>query len=92
MIHIMESQMNYIMKYIALLESQNGFLDLKPQIQTAYNETLQQQFAGTVWTSGCQSWYANAEGKITTLYPKLTREFRQTTMNLASHEYNFVKL
>ncbi len=94
MIHIMESQANYVMKYVELLDSQgeNAFLDLKPEIQRSYNEDLQKKFAGTVWTSGCKSWYANAEGKITTLYPRLTYDFRQKTMNIDGSEYNLVKI
>lgn len=94
MIYMMESQANYVMKYVELLESkgENAFLDLKPDVQKSYNEQLQKKFAGTVWTSGCKSWYANADGKITTLYPRLTRNFRKVTMNIDSSEYNLVKI
>ncbi|MBK9460660.1 MAG: hypothetical protein IPN94_14835 [Sphingobacteriales bacterium] len=49
-VHMMESQMNYLMQYLEQLEKggSNARLDLKPQVQTAYNQHLQQQFDGTV--------------------------------------------
>jgi hypothetical protein len=43
------------------------------------NGKKQEQFAGTVWASGCRSWYMNATGKNTTLYPRLTVTFRKET-------------
>jgi cation diffusion facilitator CzcD-associated flavoprotein CzcO len=80
-LHMMESQVNYIMHYLHYLEGLPGdsFLDIKGDVQTRYNQNLQQQFRGTVWNSGCKSWYINAAGKNTTLYPRLTVSFRRQT-------------
>ena len=80
-VHMMESQMNYVMKYLAFLEKagEGSFLDVKADVQQRYNEQLQQQFTGTVWSSGCKSWYTNAAGKNTTLYPRLSVTFRRLT-------------
>lgn len=88
-VHIMESQMNYIMDYLHLLEKQgeNGFLDVRPEVQAQHNESLQAQFEGTVWSSGCKSWYMNAQGKNTTLYPRLTVQFRKELRKVDSGEY-----
>lgn len=93
MIHMMESQMNYIMKYIELLEKtgDKGFLDLKPDVQQNYNLFLHENFQKTVWASGCKSWYVNAKGKNTTLYPRLTVSFRRETKRLDNREYDFVR-
>jgi len=90
---IMEMQMNYIIDYIALLETKNGkaYLDVKPAQQRAHNENLQRQFAGTVWTSGCKSWYANSQGLVTTLYPRLLRQFRRETARVEAGEYDLVQ-
>lgn len=80
-VHMMESQMEYIMQYIKKLDKlgENGYLDVKPEAQKAYNDDLQAKFKNTVWASGCKSFYMNKEGKNTTLYPRLTREYRQET-------------
>lgn len=91
-VHIMESQMTYIMDYLKLLEKQgpNGYLDVKADIQDQHNQSLQDQFEGTVWQSGCQSWYMNHEGKNTTLYPRLTVQFRKELKQLDKSAYEVV--
>jgi cation diffusion facilitator CzcD-associated flavoprotein CzcO len=89
MIGIMEAQMNYIMAYLELLE-RNGdgaYLDLKLEVQRAFNIGLQSQFTSTVWASGCKSWYANSSGKITTLYPRLVQNFRDRTKHIDPLDY-----
>ena len=93
MIHMMESQANYVMKYLELLEKtgDKGFLDLKPDVQENYNRFLHRNFQKTVWASGCNSWYLNAKGRNTTLYPRLTFNFRRETKRIDSHEYDFVR-
>jgi cation diffusion facilitator CzcD-associated flavoprotein CzcO len=80
-VHMMESQMNYIMQYVQFLEKtgEGAYLDLKPDVQEEYNKALQKQFGGTVWSSGCKSWYINRTGKNTTLFPRLATTFRRLT-------------
>lgn len=92
-IQMMESQANYIMKYVELLEKSgaNAFLDLKPNAQERYNRFLEKHFRKTVWASGCKSWYVNAKGRNTTLYPRLTVNFRRETKRLDISEYEVVR-
>jgi cation diffusion facilitator CzcD-associated flavoprotein CzcO len=73
MIHMMESQMNYILDYLNLLEKkgEHAFLDLKPEIQRKYNQTIERQFQTTIWASGCKSWYFNRAGRNTTLQKRV---------------------
>ena len=92
MIHMMESQTNYIMEYLKLLEKtgENGFLDLKPDVQKDYNEVLHEDFQKTIWASGCNNWYVNHEGRNTVLYPRLTMHFRRETKDINRQEYELV--
>ncbi len=92
-IQMMEAQANYVMKYIELLEKSgaNSFLDLKPDVQENYNDFLDEQFEKTVWASGCKSWYMNAKGRNTTLYPRLTSNFHRETRRVDRREYEIVK-
>jgi cation diffusion facilitator CzcD-associated flavoprotein CzcO len=80
-LHMIESQMNYILQYIDYIEKSGAreYVDLKPSVQDAYNERIQAQLKNTVWASGCRSWYMNSNGKNTTLYPGLTITFRNET-------------
>lgn len=85
----MESQMYYLAQYIRLLDKQqaNAFLDVRADVQDAYNKRLQAMFPQTVWASGCKSWYVNAKGKNTTIYPQLNRHFRKAARRLNLQDY-----
>ncbi|EMR02457.1 flavin-containing monooxygenase [Cesiribacter andamanensis] len=78
-VHIMESQMTYLMQYLQQLEqaAPGSYLEVRQEVQAAYNRRIQQQLQHTVWASGCKSWYLNKEGKNTTLYPRLTVHYRR---------------
>ena len=44
-----------------------------------FNRRLQRRMAKTVWATGCASWYLDAHGRNTTLWPRLGVAFRATT-------------
>ena len=88
-VHIMESQINYVMKYYEILKKLplNSYLNIKPEVQKSYNEKIQAQFKNTAWASGCGSFYLNSEGKNTTLYPRLNTTFRKETEKVDLEDY-----
>jgi cation diffusion facilitator CzcD-associated flavoprotein CzcO len=88
-IHMIESQLTYVISYLDWLKraSPNAYIDLKPEAQQTYNEDIQQKLQTTVWASGCQSWYQNAEGRNTTLWPGLTVTYRRATRRVNPTEY-----
>ena len=92
-IHIIESQMNYVLDYLKILEknSDYAYLDVKSDVQKQHNESVQNQFEGTVWASGCKSWYMNKNGRNTTIYPRLTVQFRRETQKVNVEDYIIVK-
>src|SRR5205807_6327217 len=45
-----------------------------------FNRTVDQRMRGTVWsTGGCASWYIDATGRNSTLWPGASWRFRQAT-------------
>ncbi|MBE7172579.1 MAG: NAD(P)/FAD-dependent oxidoreductase, partial [Williamsia sp.] len=92
-VHMMESQMRYIMQYIACLEQAGtgSYLDLQEAVQESYNRNLQKDFKGTVWNAGCKSWYINRAGKNTTIFPRLSVRFRKLTRVFDVSKYRLVK-
>ena len=92
-VHIMESQMQYIMQYIEALERvpEPGFLDVRRPVQEQYNAGLQRQFKGTVWSSGCRSWYQDARGNNTTIFPGLASRYRRQTRRLRLADYDCIR-
>ena len=63
MIYMIESQLAYILDCLRLMR-QRGIQAVEPraEVQAAYNEEIQRRMRGTVWTSGCASWYLDAGG------------------------------
>ncbi|MGE0708066.1 MAG: flavin-containing monooxygenase [Planctomycetota bacterium] len=91
MILMIESQVAYAAGAIRrLLARDLLLLDVRPDVQARYNERLQARLAGTVWASGCQSWYRSASGQNTTLWPGFTFEFRLRTRRFDAGSYEEV--
>ncbi len=92
-VHMIESQLNYVMDYLDLLDraGQGAFLDVKPDAQETYNQGIQQKLSTTVWASGCQSWYLNKQGRNTTIWPDLTVAYRKATRRVKASDYEVVQ-
>jgi cation diffusion facilitator CzcD-associated flavoprotein CzcO len=90
-VHMMESQMDYIMEYFRQLDKMGdkGQLDTKADLQDKYNREIQERFKGTVWSSGCKSWYLNEKGYNNTIYPGLNSDFRRIMRHFSLNEYDY---
>ena len=88
-VFMIESQCNYVLDALRLMEAEGAAeLDVRPEAQAAYNARLQERMRGTVWTSGgCASWYLDARGRNTTLWPTFTWPFRERTRRLDPAQY-----
>ncbi|GAB3885453.1 flavin-containing monooxygenase [Spirosoma agri] len=91
-IHMIESQVNYLLDYLSQLDraDEGAFLDVKPEAQQRFNANIQQKMAGTVWASGCKSWYLDAQGRNATLWPSLTVSYRKATRQIDPADYEVV--
>ncbi|MEY9840176.1 flavin-containing monooxygenase [Streptacidiphilus sp. EB103A] len=89
-----ESQLNYLADYLRRLDGATGSaaLDVSPAAQQRWNEEVQRRMATTVWnTGGCHSWYLDANGTNTTLWPGTTAQFRRETRTVDLAEYEPVR-
>ncbi|TDT95961.1 cation diffusion facilitator CzcD-associated flavoprotein CzcO [Streptomyces sp. 846.5] len=88
-----ESQLNYLVDYLRRLDATgSAALDVTPEAQRRWNEEVQRRMAGTVWsTGGCHSWYLDANGTNTTLWPGTTAQFRRETRTVDLAEYQPVR-
>ena len=63
-------------------------MDVKPDVQAAYNERVQAALAGTVWNAGgCKSYYLDRNGTNSTIYPWTTIDLRRRTSRFRLDEY-----
>ena len=92
MIYMIESQLNYIVDYLATLDRTGAAaLDTRPAAQQSWCDDIERRMASTVWTTGgCVSWYLNAAGRNPTLWPGSTIGFRRATRHLDPAEYELI--
>ncbi|HEV2237181.1 MAG TPA: NAD(P)/FAD-dependent oxidoreductase [Ktedonobacterales bacterium] len=80
MIYMIESQLSYILGALRLMERRGlGAVEVRPSMQAGYNREVQRRLAGSVWNSGCQSWYLHASGRNSSMWPGQTWEYRRRT-------------
>ena len=59
--------------------------------QDRYNDKLQDDLAGTVWsTGGCSSWYNDEHGVNRTLWSGMTWQYWLATRRFKASEYRFL--
>ncbi|MFI9616682.1 flavin-containing monooxygenase [Streptomyces sp. NPDC052023] len=94
MILMIESQLNYMADFVRQLEVLGGrvALDARPAAVSAWNHRVQERMKRTVWnTGGCNSWYLDAGGRNTTIWPGTTGEFRRATRRVDLGEYEVLR-
>ncbi|MFT7621756.1 MAG: cation diffusion facilitator CzcD-associated flavoprotein CzcO [Myxococcota bacterium] len=86
-IFIIESELNYIVDGLALIQARNAVVDLKPQAMNAWQAEIDRRSDATVWSTGCRSWYLNDKGQNFTLWPGSTVEYRLRTRRFDTNQY-----
>ena len=87
MLVMIESQLNYIADGIAKTHSGGSTFEVRPEVAAAYNAELQRKLPGTVWGSGCSSWYLDSEGRNLTLWPGFTFDFQRRTREFRTGDF-----
>ena len=88
MVYMIESQIAYVLDALKTMQRENlREIEVKDHVQAHYNQGLQKQLGKAIWASGCKSWYVNANGKNTTLWPGFTFRFRQATRHFKLGDY-----
>ena len=94
MILMIESQLNYLADYLRQLNVLGGRTALAPRPAAVrdWNHRVQERMKRTVWnTGGCTSWYLDASGRNTTVWPGTTAEFRRATRRVDLAEYEVLR-
>ncbi len=85
-VHIIEQELNYIVKLIKLAGT-HKYIEVKEKEQLKYNLDVQAKLNNSVWSSGCSSWYLNASGVNNTLYPGHGRSFKKLLSDVRIEDY-----
>ena len=91
MVYMIESQIAYILDCLRVMDRRGlRAVDVRPEAQAAFNDEIQRRMRGTVWTSGCASWYLDAQGRNTTIWPGFTWEYRWRTRRFDAARYELI--
>lgn len=79
MVYMIESNVEYILSVLDHVERSGADeVEVTPETVEAFEADIERRSKGTVWTSGgCDSWYLDASGRNTTLWPDFTFRFRR---------------
>ena len=84
-----EAQIDYIIECMRHLERHGlSSLDVRPEVQAAFNDGLRVKLKDTIWTAGgCQSWYLDTDGGTSAIWPGYTRDFRRALSTFNARDY-----
>jgi cation diffusion facilitator CzcD-associated flavoprotein CzcO len=89
MVFMIESQIAYILDALKTMDREGlRQLEVRPEVQREFVDGVRSAMRNTVWTrGGCTSWYLDAQGRNTTLWPSFTFRFRQLTRHFDARQY-----
>ncbi|ACI99782.1 flavin-containing monooxygenase [Rhodospirillum centenum] len=87
-VFMIEAQLNLVMDLLCRVRD-SGARTVEPraEVQRRFNEAVQERMRRTVWMSGCRSWYLDARGRNTTLWPGFTVEYWRRTRRAVPGDY-----
>lgn len=89
-IFMIEAQVHYVLECLRELEARGAdYLVPDAVAQRRFNERVQRALEGTVWSSGCRSWYQSAEGRNFTIWPWSTWRYWLETRSVRTDCYRF---
>ncbi|HVW32322.1 MAG TPA: NAD(P)/FAD-dependent oxidoreductase, partial [Acidimicrobiia bacterium] len=77
-VFMIESQIAYVLDAVRHIGRTGAPLEVREDAEAGWDAGVQRAMARTVWTTGgCASWYLDATGRNTTLWPGSTWRFRR---------------
>ena len=88
MVYMIESQIAHVMAALAHMRSRGAeTIEVTREAQARHNAQLERKLEGTVWNTGCASWYLDRTGRNSTAWPDWTWKFRRRVEQLDPSEY-----
>jgi len=86
---MIEAQVNYIVDALKKLRQRGArALDVAPAVQDRFAASIENRLKGTVWQDGgCDSWYKDAHGKVTTIWPGSAGSYQNSVKTADLQDY-----
>ena len=88
-LYMLEAQIDHVLAALDHM-ARAGLAALEPraEAQAAWTAAVDRRMQGTVWVDGgCRSWYLDATGRNSTLWPDVTWRFRRRVARLRPGDY-----
>ncbi len=85
-IYMLESQFHYVLQCLESLK-EYPLMEVRDDVQSAFNQRIQKQIRETIWEKGCNSWYKTKSGKNTANWPGFTFDYRRRTRHLNLQDF-----
>ena len=88
-VYMIEAQIEHLLGALAHMRRHGiAAVEPRPEALEAFVAGVDRRMNGTVWTSGgCRSWYLDATGRNSTLWPDFTWRFRRRVARFEPGEY-----
>jgi cation diffusion facilitator CzcD-associated flavoprotein CzcO len=86
MIFMIETQVAHVMQALDLLD-QAGYVEVRDDVQRAFVSEVRGALDHTVWSTGCSSWYLDAQGRNVAIWPGFTWRYWLRTRRLRRGDY-----
>ena len=87
MVFMIEAQVRYAVEAIRAMRRHDlAAIDVRPEVEQAFRAEMARKLEGTVWTSGCNSWYMAPDGDVL-LWPGFTFDYWRRTRAIRLDEY-----
>jgi cation diffusion facilitator CzcD-associated flavoprotein CzcO len=85
-----EAQSRYVIAALKKMDEQEAAtVDVRAEAQAEFVEDIKQRSVGTVWFTGCKSWYIDSTGRNSTAWPGFTFTYFRRTASFDSASYSF---
>ncbi len=87
-IYTLEAGIKHVIAALRELDRADaGRIAVRPAAFEAFDREVRQALAGTVWHTGCTSWYVDADGNDPSQWPWLWSTYRRRTAELSQGAY-----
>ena len=87
---MIEAQVRYVLDCMRVLRQRGAdYLAVDADEQARFNERIQRGLRGTVWSTGCRSWYQQEDGRNFTIWPFSTWRYWLETRRIDAAKYRF---
>lgn len=87
-VFMLESQIRYVLQAISRIgQPQVRWIEVRPDVQRASADEVQENIKRTVWDRGCTSWYRTPSGRNTLNWPGFTFDYWRRTRRISWDDF-----